>query len=676
MNFKNFSIGQKLGIGFGLLITLSLILGAISIFNMQRVTERSNWLANEYVPEVEIANGIERAALLAMYNLRGYAFTEEERFLEAGNKKLAEVNEDLIKANHLANNATQLKVLGESVSVAQSAVKEYEDLAEKTLELNTKLAELRNAMNVAAGNYMSNCANYLDNQNAQAYNEINSKSIGTDRMRKITTINEIIDVGNEIRVANYRSQATRDPKQFEQTIDRFDEIDNYFDEILVYTRDAADIQAIKNIQQAAGNYQGAMEQFLTLWKERENVNKKREEVGYVVLNQTQSIAEAGIQSTQEISTEAVSLLTRSSVIMVTGLIIALIIGILFAVVITRAISVPVAKGVKFAKLMAEGDLMAQIDVDQKDEIGELAGALTGMLERLKSIVLNIISGADNIANASQQMSASAQQVSQGATEQASSAEEVSSSMEEMAANIDQNTDNAIQTEKISINAAKGIEKVSQASTESLKSIKEIAEKITIINDIAFQTNILALNAAVEAARAGEHGKGFAVVAAEVRKLAERSKIAADEIDVLSKSSVQVTEDAGKMLMEIMPEIERTAKLVQEISAASQEQKAGSDQVNTAIQQLNQVTQQNAAASEEMATGAEELSSQSDQLRDLISFFKVDEGHSRKKTYAVQHKPMNSKATKTKNQQKDVVNETSLVDYKDSGHKNEDDFISY
>jgi methyl-accepting chemotaxis protein len=198
-------------------------------------------------------------------------------------------------------------------------------------------------------------------------------------------------------------------------------------------------------------------------------------------------------------------------------------------------------------------------------------------------------------------------------------------MEEMAANIQQNTDNAQEADKISQKVQEGVKKVGNASQESLISIKNIAEKIGIINDIAFQTNILALNAAVEAARAGEQGRGFAVVAAEVRKLAERSKIAADEIVALSSKSVNVTETASALMNDLIPEIEKTAKLVQEIAAASMEQTSGADQVNTAIQQLNQVTQQNAAASEEMATSAEELSSQAEQLKEIISYFRIDSG---------------------------------------------------
>lgn len=291
--------------------------------------------------------------------------------------------------------------------------------------------------------------------------------------------------------------------------------------------------------------------------------------------------------------------------------------------IVQSVVKALQKGVSFAAKVAEGDLTATIDIYQKDEIGELADSLRNMITKIKDIVESIKSGADSISGAGNEVSSASQQLSQGANEQASAAEEVSSSMEQMAANIQQNTDNAQQTDKISLNVSQGVQKVGSAAKESLESIRNIADKINIINDIAFQTNILALNAAVEAARAGEHGRGFAVVAAEVRKLAERSKIAADEIVALASRSVDVTESASELMGGLIPEIEKTAKLVQEIAAASIEQSSGSDQINNAIQQLNLVTQQNAAASEELATSSEELSSQAEQLKDLISFFRVD-----------------------------------------------------
>ena len=298
-------------------------------------------------------------------------------------------------------------------------------------------------------------------------------------------------------------------------------------------------------------------------------------------------------------------------------------GLGLGVFISRVISAPLRRGVEFSELVAKGDLTQRIDLDRKDETGQLAAAMNSMVEKLREVVGSVKNASDNVASGSQQMSATSEEMSQGATEQAAAAEEASSSMEQMAANIRQNADNALQTERIAIKSAEDAKAGGQAVAQTVSAMKEIAGKISIIEEIARQTNLLALNAAIEAARAGEHGKGFAVVASEVRKLAERSQHAAAEISQLSGSSVEVAERAGQMLAQMVPDIQRTAELVQEIAAASKEQDTGAAQVNKAIQQLDQVIQQNASASEEMASTSEELSSQAEQLQHTIAFFKVD-----------------------------------------------------
>jgi methyl-accepting chemotaxis protein len=286
---------------------------------------------------------------------------------------------------------------------------------------------------------------------------------------------------------------------------------------------------------------------------------------------------------------------------------------------------PIKKAVDLARQIAGGNLTATIEVNRDDEIGVLTSALQEMVVKLKDIIGNVISGADNIAAASQQLSSTSQALSEGASEQAASVEEVSTTIEQMTSNIEQNSQNAGQTEKISQLAFDGMNEVANHAGQAVVAERTIADKIKIINDIAFQTNILALNAAVEAARAGEHGRGFAVVAAEVRKLAERSKVAADEIISLSAKSLDLAEGAGKRMIEIMPELEKTTRMVQEISAASSEQSNGSMQINSAIQQLNIVAQQNVAASEQISTSAEQMAAQAEQLQELIAYFKMDAG---------------------------------------------------
>ncbi|GEM_PF-4608069 len=277
-----------------------------------------------------------------------------------------------------------------------------------------------------------------------------------------------------------------------------------------------------------------------------------------------------------------------------------------------------------AQAIANGDLTVQVTrLSDQDAMGV---ALEHMLEKLREVVETATMAAQNVASGSQQLSSGSEQMSEGATEQASASEQASSSMEQMSANIRQSADNAAETEKIAVRSAADAETSGSAVGKSVDAMKSIAEKISIIQEIARQTDLLALNAAIEAARAGEHGRGFAVVASEVRKLAERSQEASNEIVTLAGSSVTIAEEAGRMLTQLVPDIRRTADLVQEISASAREQTIGTEQVNTAINQLDRVSQQNAASAEQISATSEELAAQADQLRAILGYFTVTAAH--------------------------------------------------
>ncbi|MDY4174923.1 MAG: methyl-accepting chemotaxis protein [Bacteroidales bacterium] len=321
------------------------------------------------------------------------------------------------------------------------------------------------------------------------------------------------------------------------------------------------------------------------------------------------------------SIERTSMLQLISVILMSLLVlcIALLVGrLLYLGIIT-----PLKKGVAFAEAIGNGDLTATVDVSQDDELGQLARALQTMADNLKKTVVTIEKNANELVASGKTLNTSSQKLSKGASEQAASAEEVSTAIEQMVANIDQNTENAVATEKLTSSTVENVNLSSQYSGEAAEAMKTIAEKITIISDIAFQTNILALNAAVEAVRAGEQGRGFAVVAAEVRKLAERSKQAANEIVALVGKGLKVTQMAGEKAKALVPDIEKTTVLIKEISAASIEQKTGAEQINMAMQNLNVITQENASSSDELTNSSVLLSTLAASLKESVGKFKLD-----------------------------------------------------
>ena len=330
----------------------------------------------------------------------------------------------------------------------------------------------------------------------------------------------------------------------------------------------------------------------------------------------ESVAQGFVHDTQ-------SAYESTRTILIAVVIGAVAIGLTMALWLAFSISRGLSKAVSAAQSVADGDLTKDVVPTGRDEVTDLLRAIQAMNLKLRDVVGQVVMAAGNVSSGSQELSASAEQLSQGSTEQASSTEEASASMEQMAANVKQNADNAGQTEAIARQSALDAEASGAAVGRAVEAMQTIAQKITIVQEIARQTDLLALNAAVEAARAGEHGRGFAVVASEVRKLAERSQAAAAEIGTLSSDTVKAAQQAGDMLGRLVPDIKKTAALVEEISAACREQDIGSGQINQAIQQLDKVTQQNASASEQVSATSEELATQAERLQATIAYFRIE-----------------------------------------------------
>ena len=452
-----------------------------------------------------------------------------------------------------------------------------------------------------------------------------------------------------IRV-NYRDLSLADnPEQVNRFATRIKELEGVIQEHLVEIEKSLKAEetkkAFQEINDNLAKFKPRLDKVVTLavaGQKEEAVREMRTDsmgsLARAVDESVQKLADLKIKLAEEKAAHNTEIANAATTLMIVMLCIGILLAIGLGVFISRIISLPLRQGVAFAEAVAKGDLTQRIHLDQKDEVGQLATALNAMVDQLKEIVIDVKSAADNVASGSQELSSGSEEMSQGASEQAAAAEEASSSMEQMSSNIRQNADNAIQTEKIAVKSADDAKKGGKAVEETVHAMKEIAGKISIIEEIARQTNLLALNAAIEAARAGEHGKGFAVVASEVRKLAERSQKAAAEISELSGSSVEVAETAGELLAKMVPDIQKTAELVQEISAASREQDTGSEQINKAIQQLDQVIQQNASASEEMASTSEELAAQAERLQSSIAFFRVDDGMRNKQTTIANRQP--------------------------------------
>jgi len=594
-------LGTKIIAGFTGLILIAILLGGTAVWEMSGVKSIATTLASDLMPASSVANNVEREALQTMYEMRGYAFTEDTNYLARSLVNLADVKKYLQDAKDLATKAgdEHLLFLKQSADKAEAKALEYEGLAKQTVVATEALERDRSAMDQAGKEYMKVASDYLDNQTGKleaALKITNSAAAGADvatiqdRVNKMRIVNDVIDLGNAIRIGNFKAQASRDLQLLRETQKKFDALNPKLDTLKAISKDDVNLKQIEACRAAGKAYSDAMTSFLGNWLAREELGTKRGLVADAVLAEAKNTAVGSMDTSAKNAGTAASSLTTASTTMIVGLVLAALLGAFVAVFITRSITKP---------------------------IRQVTDALSA--------------GAEQTASAAGQVSSASQSLAEGASEQAAALEETSSSLEEMSSMTKRNAETAGKVKELGSEARKagdlGVKDMT-ALVGAMDAIKtssaDIAKIIKTIDEIAFQTNILALNAAVEAARAGEAGAGFAVVADEVRNLAQRCAQAAKETagkieDAVQKSAVgaDISAKVAKSLEEIVGKARQVDEMAGEVAAASQEQSQGIAQVNTAVTQMDKVTQSNAANAEESAAAAEELTAQAETLKEAV-----------------------------------------------------------
>lgn len=575
MDWKDIKIQYKLFALAGVIIVLSTSIGFVGLTNLSKINNNTKDVAVYYLPVVNNSYKIDKYWHEAINYLSEYNYSSDKYFSKKvdarSEKTLTAIDEIIADAGKANLNKESLSKIIQIKNHVNDFVKIFENYKQKT-ESNT--AQSENIESIK--------------------NRLLSSGIDLSTRKDILEINDFL---NYIRLERL-------------------------------PRKTANLYKLTNsLRQKSSNptvieYLDVVDAFASTYVDSRRLELKSTEVSANILGDVKGITDVVLDlftENAEISNQITKDATNR---LITILIIVALLSVGLSYFISRSITTPINDSLVIAKQVASGNLTKTVNIERKDEIGDLINALNLITENTNKVISNIKESANQIGDASSRLNANSQDLSSGANEQASAAEEVAASMEEMAANIQQNTDNAKETGKIARNSAVGIINGNEAAKRAIGSMQDIADKVKVISEIAFQTNLLALNAAVEAARAGASGKGFSVVAAEVRKLAERSQIAATEIDKLSKDTVQISMNAGQLLEKVTPKIEKTSELIDNIAVSSTEQLNGVNQINNAMGQLNNVTQQNVSSSEQLASSAEELSAQAGQLKDIISFFKT------------------------------------------------------
>ncbi len=590
---KNWTIGRKLAAGFGVLLVIMMVLGIVAVYSMFGVKGNTEKLSAEYVPEVKIANSIESSLSDAMFDFRGYVYTEDIKLYDEGMVSYRKVEDSLKEAETLIVNSENLRDMSSKLKETRDAVTQYGEMVSALVEKNKELKKCL-AKAVDAG--------FAFNKNLDDYQavmvDLQLKEIESSapvarqkaRIQRIKMANEIESVTANVKTDVWKAIAARDTAAIKKAIDGLDKIYVIADNLIKTSDLESTISMLNNIKKATKDYDVALDEFTNLWQAREQLAKDLRSTGAKGLEYCKEIADRGVGSTQKIADEAAFNMGIASNVMISGVIAALIIGLVSGWLITAGIN-----------------------------------------RVLNRIAASLSSGAVQTADAAGQVASASQSLAQGASEQASSIEETSASVEEMASMVKLNAENAGKAKEMATEAmrsadvgSKSMDQMTAAIHEIKRSSDSTAKIVKTIDEIAFQTNLLALNAAVEAARAGEAGKGFAVVAEEVRSLAQRSSEAAkntasmiEESVKNTNSGVEISKQTAEALKGIYECVRKVNDLLAEIATACNEQSQGISQIATATSEMEKVTQSNAAGAEESASASEELSAQAEEMKRLV-----------------------------------------------------------
>ncbi|MEI8092851.1 MAG: methyl-accepting chemotaxis protein [Spirochaetales bacterium] len=674
-----FGIGTKLILGLGALIALSVLIGTIAMVSMLSIQTTSNELSEQFLPEALIANEVERQTLTLMYNVRGYWLSGESKYYDQALLNQQALQKALADIQVLLDKSPKLVKLKEALPKAQAAFATYSELIKQTKIGTDGIVKARDAMNAAAGDFVTSITKYIDNQNESMAKDIAAGAKAAALSQRVSKINEgnlIMDLGNAIRIANFKTQALRDVSYINQLMGNFTIIDDKVKALLSITVQQLNKDQLNEVTNSVGAYKTAVTDWLAHNATLDSLATQRATVATELGDLAQATSLAGVTISQEKATANSVIISVANWTIIAGLLISILLGIGVAFVLIRAITVPLSLVTVLSRKVTGGDFaIERTTVKSRDELGALIESFYDMVDGLKAkaaIIENIANGnltntiplasdddnlgrslqlmqkslneiltqvniaVEQIASGSDQVSTAAQSLSQGATEQASSLEEITASSNEIHGQSKQNAENATTANQLAKVASKNAQEGDQRMQglmvliESMTKSSEDTKKIVkTIDDIAFQVNLLALNANVEAARAGKYGKGFAVVAEEVRNLAVRSGNAVRETTQMVEQQIlniqqvnQTAEATGGQLNEILTNANKVADFLEEIAASSHEQATAMGQINGGLDQIDQVTQSNTASAEESASAAEELSGQAQQLKVMVSRFQL------------------------------------------------------